>query len=389
MIHQQAPLNFDYQATTPCDPEVLEAMAPYWKDFWGNASSRQNTAGLYASAALSVTREKLASILKVKPERLIFTSGATEANNLALLGHARAKAIEFGKPGHLITVSTEHNSVLDPLRQLTREGFSLTELQPDSEGILSAEKLIQSFQNDTFLVSIMMANNEIGVLQPLAELSSLCRQKGVIFHTDAAQAFGQIDFDIDEIGIDLLTLSGHKIYGPKGIGALIIRENIPIHPLQWGGGQEQCLRPGTVPIPLAIGMGKAAELALETLNTRQKYLSSLRNKLWTDLKSEIPDLILNGSMEYRLPNNLNFTVPGVRGSQLQHSLRSNLICSSASACSNGAPSHVLRGIGRTLKESEASLRLSLGKETTISQVKSAINIIVKVVKDLKKDRLSL
>ena len=384
VIKPQGPLEFDFQATTPCDPEVLAAMSPYWKDSWGNASSRQSKIGLHASATLGVAREQLARNLNIRPERLIFTSGATEANNLALLGHARARAKELGKSGHLITVTTEHHSVLDPLRQLVREGFSVTELRPNSDGLVSPDQLEKAINDDTFLVSIMMANNEIGVLQPISDLSRLCNKRGIIFHTDAAQAFGKIDFDIDNMGIDFLTISGHKIYGPKGIGALVIRENVPIQPLQWGGGQEQFIRPGTVPIPLVVGLAKASELALCNLNSCQKMLCSLRNELWSDLQEQIPDLILNGSMKYRLPSNLNFTVPGVNGSRLQYSLRSLLNCSSASACSNGEPSHVLREIGRTMKQSEASLRLSLGKETTLSDVKSAVKIIVDIVSELRR-----
>ncbi len=377
------PLDFDFQATTPCDPEVLVAMSPYWHMLWANASSRQSRVGLKASALVSLAREQLASYLQINPERLIFTSGATEANNLALLGHARARALELGRPGHLITVMTEHRSVLEPLRQLQREGFRLTEIKPASDGLLSTSQLIEAFEKDTFLVSIMMANNEIGVLQPLGELSELCVERGVTFHTDAAQAFGQLAFNFNESGIDLLTISGHKLYGPKGIGALVIRPNIPILPLQWGGGQELGLRAGTLPVPLIVGLAKAAEISFKDLNSNQIKIRNLRNELWNSLKKQFPDLILNGSMNQRLPNNLNFTIPGIRGNHLHRNLRSVLNCSSGSACSNGEPSHVLRALGRTKEESEASLRLSLGRSTTIDQVRSAITFITQAVKKLK------
>jgi len=383
VMDDQAPLDFDYQATTPCELEVKAAMEPYWDMFWGNASSRYSRSGLHASAAMSLAREQLATYLRVKPERLIFTSGATEANNLALLGHARAKALELGKPGHLITVSTEHHSVIDPLRQLQREGFRLTEIIPEHDGLLSSQQLIDAFESDTLLLSVMMANNEIGVLQPLEELSKLCSERGVIFHSDAAQAYGQLNFDLDDIGIDFMSISGHKIYGPKGIGALIIRPNLPILPLQWGGGQEQGIRSGTIPTPLVVGFAKAAELAYKNLTDRQKRLSSLRNKLLSGLQDEIPDLIINGSMEQRLPNNLNITFPGIRGHQLHRALRPQLTCSSGSACSNGKTSHVLISLGRSVEEAEASLRLSLGRYTTIHQINSAIDVIVNVVKDLR------
>ena len=382
---KEIPLDFDYQSTTPCDPEVIDAMAPYWNDFWGNASSRHSRAGLHASAAVSLAREQLTSYLRIKPERLIFTSGATEANNLALLGHARAKALAMGRAGHLITVATEHHSVIDPLRQLQREGFRLTEIKPASDGIVPAEKLKDAFQDDTFLVSVMMANNEIGVVQPLAELTKLCRERGVTFHSDSVQAFGQLPFHIDELGIDLLTFSGHKIYGPKGIGALIIRESIPLTPLQWGGGQEKGIRSGTLPTPLVVGLAKAAEIAFRDVSLRHKNFIDLRNELMNGLRENIPGLIINGSIKYRLPNNLNITVPGVRGHQLHSALRPVLVCSSGSACSNGEPSHVLRAIGRNAEEAAASIRLSLGRNSTMSQVRKAIELITKVVSRLKEN----
>ncbi len=379
---QKALLDFDYQATTPCDPEVLAVMKPYWSELWGNPSNRQSRAGLCASAAVSLAREQIAAFLRIKPERLIFTSGATEANNLALLGHARARALELGRPGHLITVATEHHSVLDPLRQLQREGFRLTEIQPQPDGLLSTKQLIEAFQNDTILVSVMMANNEIGVLQPLDEFTKLCIERGVIFHTDAAQAFGQLHFNLDQICIDFLTISGHKIYGPKGIGALVLKENVPILPLQWGGGQELNLRPGTIPVALAVGLAKAAELAFNDLDSRYIRFCNLRNQFLDSLREKIPELKVNGSIKHRLPNNLNITIPGVRGNKLHRALRPLLNCSSGSACSNGEPSHVLRALGRSKEEAEASLRLSFGRSTTKDQVNNAVSLIANVVKEL-------
>ncbi len=386
MTDQKSLLHFDYQASTPCEPKVLEAMQPYWCEFWGNASSLQSRAGLQASAAVSFAREELAAYLRVKPQRLILTSGATEANNLALLGHARARALELGRPGHLITVATEHHSVIDPLRQLQCEGFRLTEITPAQDGLLSSNQLIDAFENDTFLVSIMMANNEIGVLQPLAELAKLCSERGVILHSDAAQAFGQLTFDIDKIGIDLLTISGHKIYGPKGIGALVVKPNLPIVPLQWGGGQESGIRSGTIPVPLVLGFAKAAEITFKNLERYQDHYLFLQNELWNRLKLEIPNLILNGSLNKRLPNNLNFTIPDVKGSSLHKSLRPFIHCSSGSACSNGEPSHVLRALGRTKEESEASIRLSIGRNTKIDHVKRVVSLISSTVKELREEK---
>ena len=379
---QDYPLALDYQATTPCSAEVLDAMSPYWNDSWGNPSSRQNRLGLHASAAVSLAREEISSFLKIKPERIIFTSGATEANNLALLGHARAKALDKGAPGHLITVTTEHHAVLDPLRHLQKEGFRLTELRPDSDGLLPIERLEESFQDDTILVSIMLANNEIGVIQPISKLASLCRARGITFHSDASQAFGYLPLNLDTLGIDLMSISGHKIYGPKGVGALIVRENISILPLQFGGGQEQGLRSGTIPVPLIVGLAKASQIAHEKLNVYYEKLKFLRNTLRDGLINQIPNLIINGSMDSRLPHNLNITIPGVYGNRLHRELKPFISCSSGSACNNGSPSHVLLGLGRTIDHAQASLRLSVGRYTTMDDIQFAIRVISKVVRDL-------
>ena len=379
---QHFPLNFDYQSSTPCSQEVVEAMTPYWHEFWGNPSSRQNHLGIYSSAAVSVAREKLASFLKIKPERLIFTSGATESNNLALLGCARAMALEKGGPGHLITMTTEHHAVLDPMRQLQKEGFRLTELKPDSEGILSLDLLRNSLYDDTFLVSIMVANNEIGVIQPISQIASICKERGIAFHSDASQGFGYLSLDFDKLGFDLLSISGHKIYGPKGIGALIMRDNLAILPLQWGGGQEDNYRPGTLPVPLIVGLAKAAEIAYKELDKRNHNLEIMRNKLLFGLEKSIPNLIINGSMQERLPHNLNISISGVNGHRLHREIKSFISCSSGSACANGSPSHVLLSIGRSMREAEASLRLSIGRNTTLVDIEKAISIITDAVNKL-------
>tara|TARA_Y100001968_G_scaffold248165_1_gene232688 strand:- start:11686 stop:12834 length:1149 start_codon:yes stop_codon:yes gene_type:complete len=377
------PLIFDYQSTTPCSKEVQEAMAPYWQEFWGNPASRQNRLGIHASAAVSLARDNFASYLKIKPDQLIFTSGATEANNLALIGHARARLIDEGSPGHIITLSTEHRAVLDPCRQLRNEGFKLTELEPDSNGLISIERLKSAFQNDTFLVSVMMANNEIGVIQPILDIALICKEHGIKFHTDASQALGIIPINAEKKMIDFFSLSGHKIYGPKGIGALIIPEEISISPLQWGGGQENGLRPGTLPVPLVIGFLKAFEIATEGYHFRNEKLRLLRDQLLNELQENIPDLLINGCMLNRLPNNLNITFQGIKSNRLHSSLRPYLTCSSGSACSNGLPSHVLMSIGRTIKQAEASIRLSLGRETNVEDIQMAVEVITKVVKELR------
>ena len=379
---QDCPLPFDYQSTTPCSQEVIEAMSPYWDELWGNSSSRQNRLGLEASAAVSLAREQISHCLKVKPERVIFTSGATEANNLALLGHARFTSLEKGPAGHLITLSSDHHAVLDPLRQLQNEGFRLTELRPDRDGLLQKQMLEEAFQEDTIMVSLMIANNEIGVLQPIAELAALCRARGITFHSDAAQAFGYVPLDVDNLGIDFMSISGHKIYGPKGIGALIIKEGVPLNPIQWGGGQEQGLRSGTLPVPLIVGFAKAAEIANSQLHHVYSELETLRNKLSNGLKAEIPDLIVNGSMVNRLPHNLNITIKGINGNRLHRELRPFISCSSGSACNNGSPSHVLLSLGRSIEEAESSLRLSLGINTNSEDINLAIQMISGVVNKL-------
>ena len=361
------PLLLDFQATTPCAREVVDAMAPYWSEAWGNPSSRQHRLGLHASAAVNLARRKLADCLGLTPERIVFTSGATEANNLALLGHAR----HWGS-GHLISVSTEHHAVLDPLAQLRREGFRVTLMQPGADGLINPARLREVVTDDTRLVSVMTANNEIGVLQPMAELAAICRTEGITFHSDAAQAFGHIPFQPDELGLDLVSLSAHKLYGPKGIGALVVQKGIELEPLQWGGGQESGLRAGTLPTALIVGFATAAELAMADLPQRQQRQKQLRDMLWADLQKRIPDLQRNGAEQPRLSHNLNVTVPGVNGARLHRALRPHLACSSGSACSNGEPSHVLQALGRSRSESEASLRLSLGRTTTRKDVHQAV-----------------
>ncbi len=377
------PLAFDYQSSTPCDNRVIEAMYPYWQEIWGNPSNMHNRLGIHASAATRVAREKLGSILNVSAERIVFTSGATEANNLALLGFARSNALEKGSPGHLITLSTEHSSVIEPLRRLRREGFCVSELNPNEEGLLALEDLVGAFKDNTFLVSVMAANNEIGVIQPIKKIALLCKERGISFHCDASQAFGNLSFDIDEIGIDFLTISGHKIYGPKGIGALVIGNNIKIEPLQFGGNQENGIRSGTLPTPLIIGLVKAAQIANDELERNTKRFAILRNKLWTDLNNKVPNLLVNGSLKRRLPNNLNFTVKGIRGSQLHNKLRPYISYSSGSACINGKPSYVLIALGRSKEEAEASLRMSIGRSTTNNEIDEAISIIAREVNQLR------
>ena len=376
-------INLDHQATTPCHPSVIQAMEPWWREQWGNPSSRQHRLGLTAAAAIGSARERLAGSLGIGSQELIFTSGATEANNLALLGHARARASADGGPGHLISVESEHHAVLDPLMQLKEEGFEVTLLPPQEDGLIRVEQLERSIQHNTQLVSVMVANNEIGVIQPIRDLSSVCSDHGITMHTDAAQAYGHLPLQAEELGCQLISLSAHKFNGPKGIGALVVRHGTPLQPLQWGGGQEQGLRAGTLPVPLIMGMAAAAELSLQDQKSRQTHLRTLRDQLWQGLKDQNPAIKLNGALQPRLAHNLNITIPGVSGSRLHRALKPRLACSSGSACSRGEPSHVLRAIGRSRNEAEGSLRLSLGRDTTTDEIVAAIEVITSAIKALR------
>ena len=375
-------INLDHQATTPCHPSVIQAMEPWWREQWGNPSSRQHRLGLTAAAAIGSARERLASSLGIRSEELIFTSGATEANNLALLGHARARALSDGGPGHLISVASEHHAVLDPLLQLKQEGFEITLLTPQKDGLITEQQLEQAIQPNTQLVSVMVANNEIGVIQPIQALSAVSSSHGITMHTDAAQAYGHLPLNAEELGCALISLSAHKFNGPKGIGALVVRAGTQLQPLQWGGGQEQGLRAGTLPVPLIMGMAAAAELSMQDLEDRQARLQVLRDQLWQGLKDRNPTIQLNGALQPRLAHNLNFTIPDVSGSRLHRALRSRLACSSGSACSRGEPSHVLRSIGRSRLEAEGSLRLSLGRDTTATDIDGAIEAITAAIQTL-------
>ena len=357
-------------------------MEPWWREQWGNPSSRQHRLGLTAAAAIGSARERLAGSLGIKSEELIFTSGATEANNLALLGHARARALTDSGPGHLISVASEHHAVLDPLLQLQHEGFQITLLTPQKNGLVKVEQLEQAIQPNTQLISVMVANNEIGVIQPIRDLSAVCRSHGITMHTDAAQAYGHLPLNAEELGCELISLSAHKFNGPKGIGALVVRAGTQLQPLQWGGGQEQGLRAGTLPVPLIMGMAAAADLSMQDLKDCQTRLQGLRDQLWEGLKDRNPMIQLNGALQPRLAHNLNITVPDISGSRLLQTLRPRLACSSGSACSRGEPSHVLRSIGRSRIEAEASLRLSLGRDTTSADIDGAIEVITNAIKTL-------
>jgi cysteine desulfurase len=290
------PIYLDHHATTPLDPRVLDAMLPFFREDFGNAASKNHVFGWRAEAAVEDARERMAAAIGASAQEIVFTSGATESNNLAILGAARARR---RSGNHLVTVATEHAAVLDPCRSLESEGFELGLLGVDRDGLVDPAVVGEAIRDRTVLVSVMAANNEIGVLQPIAEISQLCRQRGVLFHTDAAQAVGRIPIRVDDLQLDLLSLSGHKIYGPKGVGVLYVRSGRPrvrLEPILHGGGHERGMRSGTLPVPLIVGMARALELCLEELEREAARLLELRQRLWKRLASELDGVFLNGQV---------------------------------------------------------------------------------------------
>jgi cysteine desulfurase len=382
------PIYLDHHATTPLDPRVLEAMLPYLREEFGNAASRTHAWGWRAEAAVEVAREQVARVLGAASERdVVFTSGATESNNLALLGVARANRV---RGDHLITAATEHSAVLDPCRALAREGFRVTELPVDGLGRIDPDAVGRALTERTLLVSVMAANNEIGVIAPLAEIAALCRERGVLFHTDAAQAVGKIPLDVVRIGVDLLSVSAHKVYGPKGVGALYVRGGSPrirLEPLQYGGGHERGLRSGTLPVPLVVGLGRAVELAAAEREAEAARLTALRARLLARLQAELPGVSLHGDPERRLPGNLNLGFAGIEADALIGRLH-DVALSSGSACTSATPepSHVLKALGLPDDAVRASVRIGLGRTTTPAEVERAADRIVEEVRALRAER---
>ena len=372
----------DHQATTACEPAVVEAMAPWWSDQFANPASRSHRPGLLAAAAVERARSQIAADLGVEPAGLVFTSGATEANNLALKGLAEAELESGGKRRHLVALATEHRAVLDPLHYLGRHGFTLTLLPVQADGLVDLADLETALRPDTLLLSAMAANNEVGVLQPLEAIGQLCRERGIHFHCDAAQAIGHIPLQPAALGIDLLSFSGHKLYGPKGIGALVVRPGVRLAPQLHGGGQEQGLRAGSLPVPLIVGLAKALELALADQEPRAQRLGALRDRLWQRLEP-LGGVHRNGAAAPRLAHNLNVWIEGVDGAQLQRALRPALAVSSGSACSSGEPSHVLRALGLSRQQAAAALRFGLGRHTSSADINTAAAALEEVIRELR------
>ena len=379
------PIYLDRHATTPVDPRVLAAMLPYFTEHFGNPTSTTHQYGWAAEAAITGARETIAAAIGASTAEIVFTSGATEANNLALKGVAEAY---FSKGQHLITLQTEHNAVLDPCQYLESLGFTVTYLPVEPDGLVDLNLLEKAIRPDTILVSIMAANNEIGVLQPLAEIGKLCRENGVLFHTDAAQAIGQIPLDVDLLNIDLMSLTAHKIYGPKGIGALYVRRRHPrvkLSPQLHGGGHERGMRSGTLYPPQIVGFAKAVEIALVEMDLETARLTELRDRLWLQL-SQIEGIYLNGHPTKRLPGNLNISVAGVDGNALLLGLRPTVALSSGAACSSAKiePSHVLKALGRSESLAYAALRFGIGHNNTVEQIDRVAMATIETIQSLRK-----
>ena len=377
------PILLDYQSSTPCSKDVVDSMKPFWSEIFSNPANKSNLAGINASAILEASREKIEQSLFLKNKKVIFTSGATESNNLALLGFARNFYKKTGNYGHIITLKTEHKAVLEPLNQLKKEGFMVTEINPEKDGLISEEQFKKKIREDTFLVSVMLANNEIGVIQPLENISKICKSRGITLHSDFAQCLGYIELDNLLSDVNMITISSHKIYGPKGIGLLLIDEEINLEPLIVGGGQEYGLRSGTLPLPLVVGFAKAIEIAVLNQKNNAEKLLFYRNNLLEGLLKNNSGLLINGSIEKRLPHNLNLTVLDLNGAKFHKLLKSKIICSTGSACSSGEPSHVLLALGRSLKEAESSIRLSIGLSTNSKDIKQAIHILTNTIRSLR------
>ena len=383
MSTRNDPVYLDHHATTPLDERVLEAMLPYLREEFGNAASRTHPHGWRAEAAVESARERLADLLGARdPAEIVFTSGATESNNLALLGLAEADA----RRRHLVTVATEHPSVLDPGRALTRRGFALDILAVDGAGLVAPDAIARALRDDTLVVSVMAANNEIGVLQPVREIAGLCRERGIAFHSDAAQAVGKVELSAERDGIDLLALSGHKLYGPKGIGLLVVRKHghprLQLAARQYGGGHEGGLRSGTLPVASIVGLARALELCLAEREFEADRLAALRDRLLAELRAALPGrVILNGDAKARLPGNLNVSFAQIDGDRLLADLR-GIEVSSGSACSSASPepSPVLLALGRSPELAKASLRFGLGRGTTPQHVTLAVESVVAAVR---------
>ncbi|AXF24299.1 IscS subfamily cysteine desulfurase [Burkholderia pyrrocinia] len=368
---QSRPIYMDYSATTPVDPRVVDKMVPFLHEQFGNPASRSHSYGWDAEQAVEAARAHVAALLGADPREIVWTSGATEGNNLAIKGAAH---FYQGKGKHLVTVKTEHKAVLDTCRELERQGFDVTYLDVREDGLLDLDALQQALRADTILVSVMLANNETGVIQPVAEIGALCRARGIVFHCDAVQAAGKIPVDVNVLNVDLLTVTAHKVYGPKGIGALYVRRKprVRIEAQMHGGGHERGMRSGTLPTHQIVGMGEAFRLAKEEMEEESRRVGALRDRLLAGL-STLDEVYVNGDLARRIPHNLNVSFNFVEGESLIMGIK-GVAVSSGSACTSASlePSYVLRALGRSDELAHSSIRFTLGRFTTEAEVDSVI-----------------
>jgi cysteine desulfurase len=376
------PIYMDYSATTPVDPRVADKMIPYLREQFGNPASRSHMYGWSAEKAVEEAREEVARLVNADPREIIWTSGATEGNNLAIKGAAHFYQTK-GK--HIITVKTEHKAVLDTVRELERQGFEATYLQPGDDGLITVQQLADAIRPDTILVSVMWVNNEIGVIQPIDEIGELCRSKGIIFHSDAAQATGKTPIDLEKTKVDLVTFTAHKTYGPKGIGAMYVRRKprVRIEAQMHGGGHERGLRSGTLATHQIVGMGEAFRIAREEMATEIPRIRALRDRLAAGL-GKIEEVYVNGDMAHRVPHNLNISFNYVEGESLIMAIK-DIAVSSGSACTSASlePSYVLRALGRSDELAHSSIRFTFGRFTTEADVDFAIDLLTQKVHKLR------
>ncbi len=378
------PIYMDYNATTPVDPRVLEDMLPYFQDSFGNAASRSHEFGWKADQAVEQARGQVAAAIGASPKEIVWTSGATESNNIAIKGVA---AMYRDKGNHVITQTIEHKAVLDPCAYLEQHGCRVTVLPVDKLGRVDPQQVREAVTDQTILVSIMHGNNEIGTIQPIAEIGAVCKDRGVLFHTDASQTFSKMPIDVEQMGIDLLSCSGHKIYGPKGVGALYVRRKRPrvrCEPVLHGGGHERGMRSGTLNVPAIIGMGRAAELCVEVQDEETRRLAGLRDRLRDGLLGELEEIFLNGDPTQRIPNNLNISFLYVEGESLMMGIK-DIAVSSGSACTSASlePSYVLKALGVGDDLAHSSIRFSIGRFTTEEEIDYAIQRVCSTVKKLR------
>ncbi len=384
-MHDKArPIYLDYQSTTPVDPRVMDAMTPYFVGAFGNPHSSSHAFGWEAREAVEHARQQVAGLLNADPREILFTSGATESNNMAIKGVGR---FFEGRKGHMIIPVTEHKCVLESAKYVSRLGYDITWLRVGSDGLVDPAAVRDAIRGDTALVSVMAVNNEIGTIQPVAEIGAVCREHDVYFHTDAAQAAGKIEIDVRAMEIDLLSLSGHKAYGPMGIGALYVRRRprVRFEPLFEGGGQERTLRSGTLPTPLVVGLGQAAEICRREMVDESERIRHLRDRLLAGIRHRIGETFVNGTLDRRIAGNLNMGFQGIDSETLMEALKDDIAVSGGSACTSTSvePSYVLKAIGLSDEDAASSIRLCVGRMTTESEIEYAIDCISNAVAALR------